>query len=234
MGWFDQSLSVKPQLTPSTLHLLFLSYQIRSSWSSSSAACVSIRAGVTRRTSPSCPCVVERGTSCAAMTGLWSSPTCCRTPKDRRASWETRSSCRTAAERRSWPSRSDRRHFTCILTADECITPAQSEQAASAWSGRLWPSSSARSLFTLQSRANQDSRHTYCGEGRSTCWLMSWQEASLQQRRAGGRSGIIRHNDSRKIQLLILVITVWLILIETWTSVSSFSYMMSEEWRFHI
>lgn len=184
---FCDDLSETTLLMPSTLHHLFLYYQISSSWSSSSAVCVSIRAGVTRRTSPSCPCVAGRGTSCAAMTDLWSSPTCCRAPQGRRASWETRSCCRTAAGPRSWLSRSAPRRFTCILPADECTTPAQSGQAASAWSAPLWPSSSARSLFMLRSRANQGSPHTSCGEGSSTHWPMSLQEASPQQRRAAGR-----------------------------------------------
>ncbi|XP_075944626.1 UPF0598 protein C8orf82 homolog isoform X4 [Anarhichas minor] len=123
--------------------------------------CVPTRAVAMRRTSPSCRCVAGRGTLCAAMTVQWSSPTCCRVPR------ESRSCCRTAAGQRSCPPRSARRRCTCIPSADGFTTRAQSAvaEAASAWSGRLWPSSSARSLFTLRSTANRDSLHTLSGGG---------------------------------------------------------------------
>ncbi|XP_041790499.1 UPF0598 protein C8orf82 homolog isoform X2 [Chelmon rostratus] len=130
--------------------------------------CGQIKVVVTRRTSPTCPCVAGRGTSCAAMIVLWSSPTCCRVPQRRRESWEIRSCCRTAAGRKSCPSRSALKRCTCILSLDEFTTPAQSAEGGSAWSGRLWPSSSAHSLCTLRGTANQLSLHTFSGEDRST------------------------------------------------------------------
>lgn len=168
-------------LLSSSSSSLFLYYQTNSSWSSSSIVCAQIRVVVTKRTSPSCPCVAGRGTLCAAMTVLWSSPTCCQESRG------IRSCCRTAAERRSCPHRSAQRRSSCILSADEFTTPAQSEEVASAWSGRPWPSSSARSLFMLQDTASQDSLHTFSGEERSTHWLMSLQDASPLRRRAADR-----------------------------------------------
>lgn len=141
---------------------LFLYHQINSSWSSSSVGCVQIRAGAMKRTSPSCPCVAGRGTSCAATTVLWSSPTCCRESRG------IRSCCRTAAGPRSCAPRSAQRRCTCIRSVDEFTTPAQSAKEGSAWSGRLWPSSSAPSLFMLRRTANQDSPRTFSGEDRST------------------------------------------------------------------
>ncbi|XP_037325310.2 UPF0598 protein C8orf82 homolog isoform X2 [Pungitius pungitius] len=132
------------------------------------AGCVPIRAAVTRRTSPSCPRVAGRGTLCAAMTALWSSPTCCRAPRGRPGSRVLGSCCRTAAGRSCCPPRSARRRSTCIPSADESTTRALRARGELAWSGRLWPSSSAPSLFIPRSTANQNSLHTFSGGGRST------------------------------------------------------------------
>ncbi|XP_024866582.1 UPF0598 protein C8orf82 homolog isoform X2 [Kryptolebias marmoratus] len=130
------------------------------------AACVPIRAGATRRTSPSCLCAAERGTSCAAMTGRWSSPTCCRALRGHRDPPESRSCCRTAAVRRCSPCLSVRRRCSCTPSAVGFITPARSAQGGSAWSGQRWPSRSVPSSFIRQRAANRDSPHTSSGEDR--------------------------------------------------------------------
>lgn len=147
--------------------LFFFNLQIKSSWSSSSVGCGQIRPAVMRRTSPSCLCAAGRETSCVVMTVQWSSPTCSKILQSLRGSRECRSCCHTVAGLKSCLPPSAQRRCTCILSLDECITPAQSAVGVSALSGQLWPLSSVPFLF-MQRRASQDSQLTSSGEDRNT------------------------------------------------------------------
>lgn len=140
------------------LMLCFIEFlhQIKNSSSSSLVACDPIRVAAMRRTSPSFPCVGGRGTSYAAMTDLWSSPTCYRCEWSQR---ESGSCCHIVEERRSWRCHFGPRLYTFITLPGGSTTPPQSARAGLVWSGRLWPSSSAPSSCTRESRAIQDSRH---------------------------------------------------------------------------
>lgn len=141
-----------------------------------------------KTTSHTCLCVAGRGTSCAVRTAPWSSPTCCRVLQGHRQSWETRSYCLTVAVLRNCLPHSARRRCTCILSTDVCTTPARRVEGALAWLDRLWPLSSAHSLFMLMMIDKLDNLHTFSGEGRSTDWPMSSEDTCpLWRMAAGGR-----------------------------------------------